>query len=439
MGGMTEHVTLSHKELDRVQILTRLGERRLTQRQAGELLGITERQVRRLVRAFEAGGAAALVSRQRGRPSPRRLPPRTRERALELVRAHYADFGPTLAHEKLTEEHGLVLCVETLRAWMIAAGLWLPRAKRARRSYPPRARRECLGQLVQLDGCEHAWFEERGPECTLLVYVDDATSKLMELRFAESESTFAYFAATRSYLDRHGKPMAFYSDRLSVFHVARSNRARGGRGLSQFGRAMQELNIDILCATSPQAKGRVERTNLTLQDRLVKELRLRGISDMAAGQAYLPAFREDYNRRFARPPRTAYDAHRPVHEDLDTIFTWQEQRQLSENLTLSYKRTLYVLEDTEEHRRLRRHPVTVHEDESGTITIRHQGRALPYRAHPKDTARITQGTIVENKRLGAALRLVADKQRQRDAERLASRTVTRREKKRIRTEADSRT
>jgi transposase len=150
MGGMTEHVTLSRKELDRLQIITHLAERRLTQRQAGELLGITERQVRRIVRSFEARGAASLASTKRGRPSHRRLPQRIRDRALALVREHYTDFGPTLAHEKLTEKHGLALCVETLRVWMIADGIWLPRSKRAKRSHPPRERRDCLGQLVQI-------------------------------------------------------------------------------------------------------------------------------------------------------------------------------------------------------------------------------------------------------------------------------------------------
>jgi hypothetical protein len=194
----------------------------------------------------------------------------TREQALALVRERYADFGPTFAHQKLTEEHALAFSVETLRGWMTAAGLWVSRAQRARRSQPPRPRRACLGELVQIDGSAHAWFEDRGPVCTLLVYVDDATSRLMELCFAEVESTFDYFRATRRYLERHGKPMAFYSDRLSVFHVYKRDTAHGGRGVSQFGRALQALNIDIICATTAAAKGRVERANQTLQDRLVK-------------------------------------------------------------------------------------------------------------------------------------------------------------------------
>lgn len=253
-------------------------------------------------------------------------------------------------------------------------------------------------------------------------------------RFAESESTFDYFAATRRYLETHGKPVAFYSDKLSVFRVARTNPA-GGTGLSQFGRAMQDLNIDSICANSPQAKGRVERSNLTLQDRLVKELRLRGICDMPAGQAYLPDFRADYNRRFARLPRNAFDAHRPVHEELDTILTLQEPRRLSANLTLTHNRILYVIDDTPAHRRLRGHRVTVHEYADGTITIRHAGHVLPHRAQPKDTARVTQGAIVEHKRLGATLQWIAERQRERDRQDLANRNLTLRQKQRIRTAA----
>jgi len=403
------------KELDRLQVLTRVAERRLTRRRAAGLLQIGERQVRRLYRAFVQDGAAGLVSRRRGRPSARRLPAATRERALALIRERYADFGLTFAHQKLTEEHALVLSVETLRGWMSAAGLWVPRAQRARRSYPPRERRACLGELVQLDGSEHAWFEDRGPRCTLLVYVDDATSRLMELCFADTESTFDYFHATRRYLERHGKPMAFYSDRLSVFHVQARDRAQGGPGLSQFGRALRDLNIDSLCANSPQAKGRVERANGTLQDRLVKELRLRGLSTPAAAEPFLPVFMADYNRRFATPARVAYDAHRPLlpSEDLTEIFTFQELRRITAQLTVNYKRGLYVLEDSVENRRLRRTTALVSEAADGTVTIRGNGH------------------------LDGVFAWIAAQQHDRDAARLANPKVTLRAKKRLRAAASS--
>src|SRR2546428_3646170 len=385
---MAETVALTMAELDRLHLMTRIAERRLTRRRAAELLGLSERQVRRLSGAFAHAGAAGLASRRRGRPSNRRLADATRAQALALLREHYADFGPTCAHQRLTEQQGLAFSVERLRGWMAGGGLWVPGAQRLRRSQPPRPRRACLGELVQIDGSEHAWFEDRGPVCTLLVYVDDATSRLMELSFAAVESTFDYFRATRRYLERHGKPMAFYSDRLSVFHVQARERAQTGSGLSQFGRALRALNIDLLCARSPEAKGRVERANGTLQDRLVKELRLRGLNDPAAAAPFLPVFIADYNRRFAKPPAVAHDAHRPLRpdDDLSELFTLQATRRISRQLTVHYKRDMYVLEDNVATRRLRGATAVVSEAEDGTVTIRVNGRALPARLYPTEHA-----------------------------------------------------
>jgi hypothetical protein len=422
------------QELDRLQVMTQIAERRLTRRRAAELLRLSERQVRRLYDAFVTEGAASLASRRRGRPSGRRLAPATRDQAVALIRDRYADFGPTFAHEKLTEEHALTLSVETLRGWMIAAGLWVPRTQRARRSYPPRVRRACLGELVQIDGSAHAWFEDRGPACTLLVYVDDATSRLMELCFADAESTLDYFRATQRYLARHGKPMAFYSDRHSIFHVQARDRAQGGAGLSQFGRALRDLSIDSICANSPQAKGRVERAHGTLQDRLVKELRLRGLDDPVAAAPFLPVFMADYNRRFARPPRVAHDAHRALHpdEDLAHIFTLQETRRITRQLTVHYKRDLYILEDSLENRRLRGATALLSEAEDGTLTIRANGRLLASQLFPKDHARVGPGDVVDHKRLDGVFAWIAAQQRERDAARLANPKITLRDKKRIR-------
>lgn len=195
-----------------------------------------------------------------------------------------------LAREKLLERHDLAIGRETLRKWMGTAGIWLPRRERLRQAHQPRHRRECRGELVQIDGCDHEWFEGRGPRCALLVFVDDATGDLMELRFVRSESTFDYFASTRAYLARHGRPVAFYSDKHAIFRVTRAHAAGQQRGVTQFKRAPADLDIEIICANSPQAKGRVERMNKTLQDRLVKELRLRAISTMETGNAFLPEF-----------------------------------------------------------------------------------------------------------------------------------------------------
>jgi hypothetical protein len=303
-------VSMSKKEFDRVEVLLGVQSGRLRVADACELLGLKRRQVFRLLAGLKHGGAASLVSKRRGRPSNNRLPEAYRDLALSLVRERYADFGPTLAAEKLAELHGCTISRETLRGWMIAAGLWIDRRHRLPSPHQPRRRRDCFGELVQIDGSEHAWFEDRAEKCTLLAFVDDATSRLMHLRFVASESAFDYFRATRTYLETHGKPIAFYSDKHSIFRV-NAKDAAGGDGATQFGRSLTELNIDILCANSPQAKGRVERAFGTLQDRLVKELRLAGISTVEAANAWLSGFVEDYNKRFARAPANAKDLHRP--------------------------------------------------------------------------------------------------------------------------------
>src|SRR4030081_2911337 len=307
----------SKRELNRLDVLARRDSDRLTARAAAELMTITPRQTYRLLRRYRDGGASAVANQRRGRPSNNRLPDVVRGHAIALLRERYADFGPTFASEKLAERHDLKVSRETLRSWMRQAGIWMPRAER-KRIQQPRHRREHVGELVQIDGSEHRWFEDRAATCTLLVFVDDATSRLMELRFVASESTFAYFAALKTYLGRHGKPVAFYSDKHSLFRVSKENAASGD-GMTQFGRALSELNIEILCANTSQAKGRVERAHSTLQDRLVKEPRLAGISTIEAANAFLPAFVQTYNARFAKTPARDRDLHWPIARAL-----WQQ-------------------------------------------------------------------------------------------------------------------
>lgn len=430
---MAGEITMSAKELDRFEVVRRIVDGQLSQAKAAGLLGLTTRQVRRLCRALERSGPGGLASRRRGRPSNRRLPLELQARVTALVREQYPDFGPKLAREKLLERHHLVIGRETLRKWMAAAGIWLPRRERIRRAHQPRHRRACRGELVQIDGCDHEWFEDRAPRCALLVYVDDATGDLMELRFVEAESAFDYFAATRAYLDRHGRPAAFYSDKHSIFRVARGDSAGRSNGVTQFGRALAELNIDIICANTPQAKGRVERMNKTLQDRLVKELRLRDISSMADGNAYLPTFMADYNRRFGRAPREAHDAHRSLRgdEDLDHIFAWQEDRRMSRDLVVHFKRRAYLVTPTPETLPFGGKTVRVHEWEDGRVELHCEGRVLPYSIFDKNPI-VSQGAIVENKRLGAVLAAIQVQQVQRDHARLASRKLSLREKERLR-------
>jgi len=395
---------MSKKEFDRLEVLLGVQSGRLPLADACELLSLKRRQVFRLLAGLKHGGAASLVSKRRGRSSNNRLPEAYRDLALSLVRERYADFGPTLAAEKLAEVHGCTISREMLRGWMIAADLWIDRRHRLPSPHQPRRRRDCFGELVQIDGSEHAWFEDRAEKCTLLAFVDDATSRLMHLRFVASESTFDYFRATRSYLETHGKPIAFYSDKHSIFRV-NAKDAAGGDGATQFGRALSELNIDILCANSPQAKGRVERAFGTLQDRLVKELRLAGISMVEAANAWLPGFVEDYNKRFGRVPANAKDLHRrPLTEaeDLDEILAWREERTVTRNLTLRYDRMMLLLDPTPFARGLAGKKVEVVNYPDGRFAVRHEGVALPFRVFDKIQT-VAPGAIVEKKRLGEAL------------------------------------
>ncbi len=410
----SEVITVSMHELDRLKTVQAVADGQLRPSVAAERLEITDRQLRRLLERYRQEGPSGLASRRRGRPSNNRLAADREAAALGLIREHYADFGPTLAAEKLRERHGLTLSKETVRRLMAVAGLWVPRKQRPPKVYQPRNRRACYGELIQIDGCDHRWFEERAPACTLLVYVDDASSRIMELSFTHSEATFTYFAATRAYLERHGKPVAFYSDKASVFRVNKPS-ATGGDGHTQFSRALFELNIEGICANSSQAKGRVERTHLTLQDRLVKELRLRNISTMEAANAFMPEFIADYNARFAKVPRNSHNAHRPLRpdENLDLIFAWREPRCVSKSLTIQYDKMLYLLADIPEHRKLAGRYIDVYHYADGRIEPRANGVALPYTTYDR-LSEVDQGAIVDNKRLGHVLQLAQYVQEKRD-------------------------
>src|SRR5271154_5843391 len=321
---------MSKQDLRRIEVLTEVLAGQRTTVSAASILNMSVRQAQRLLKRYQDGGGAALIHKARGRTASNRINVGIRDYALELVRQNYRDFGPTLAAEALRERHGLEVSRETLRKWMVDSGVWLSRKQR-RSFHQPRLRREHYGELIQIDGSEHRWFEDRAAPCTLLVFIDDATSKLMQLRFVPSESTDSYFQALRGYLQSHGCPVAFYSDKHSVFRVLRRD-AKGGQGMTQFGRALAELNIEILCANSSQAKGRVERANRTLQDRLVKELRLAGVSDMAAGNLFLPSFVEHFNERFALPAQKTENLHRALHvkaTQLTDILCHREQRHVS--------------------------------------------------------------------------------------------------------------
>jgi transposase len=374
---------MSVQERDRSHVVRLAAEHQLSQQEGAERLGIGVRQFKRLVRAWHQGGAAGLVSLQRGRASHNRMAEALRSRILMLLAEKYEDFGPTLAAEKLLELDGITVSRETIRQLQIGARLWKPKRRRARRVFQTRERRPRFGELVQIDGSPHAWFEGRGPRCTLIVFIDDATSRLMALRFVPSETTRAYLETLRGYILTHGRPLAFYSDRHGIFRV-NAKEAESGDGKTEFGRVVERLNIASIQASTPQAKGRVERSNQTLQDRLVKEMRLRNVSSMEAGNAFSASFIAFWNERFAVPPRDEKPAHRPwtgTAEALDDDLARREERTLSKALTFSSAGTKYCVNAKGPGTALRGAKVTLHHFVGGGMTVHYKDRVLPVTAY----------------------------------------------------------
>jgi transposase len=387
--------SITMEELERAEIIAASVRGEITAVIAAKRLGLTTRQVRRLQKRCEQEGQSGMISRQRGKPSNNRLAPEVAQKALELVRDHYADFGPTLACEQLRERHQLELSKETLRNLMIEAGLWIPKAARRSRLYQPRERRPCVGELVQIDGSRHHWFEKRADPCTLLVYVDDATGRILHLHFAGTETTASYFEATRRYIEQHGKPQAFYADRAAVFRSpSATNRTR-----TQFQRALDELGIELICANSPQAKGRVERLNRTLQDRLVKSLRLEAISDIETANAWSRDFVQRYNAGFSRVPRNQFDAHMPLqpNDDLALILAFHDRRKLSTKLTLQHGRLQYLIQDQPGMRGLIGQPIDIHTYPDGRVELRAHGGILVHTT--LEIPRLNKATDVDAKTL----------------------------------------
>ncbi len=403
-------VTMSERDLKRIEVLTEVLAGRRTVVSAAAVLALGVRQTFRLLARYQEGGGGALIHQARGRASNRQWNSGVREYAVELVRSKYADFGPTLATELLLEKHAIKVGRETLRRWMVADGLWLSRKQR-RSFHQPRLRRECYGELIQIDGSEHRWFENRGAPCTLLVLIDDATSRLMQLRFVPSESTDSYFEALQGYLKAHGCPVAFYSDKHTVFRVNKPD-AKGGSGMTQFGRALAELNIEIICANSSQAKGRVERVNRTLQDRLVKELRLDDVCDMGAGNIFLPEFLERFNEKFSVRAARPDNLHRRLTvspDRLSDILCHREQRHVGQQLTLAYDRKQLILDRSALSEDLSGQYVDLYDFADGRLEVRWKGQVLPYRVFDKDQ-RVSHTAIIENKRLGHALAIIKAQQ-----------------------------
>jgi len=380
---------LSSKELSRVEVMGRVKAGNLRLGEASELLELSYRQAKRIWARYRVGGAKALQHGNCGRRSNRAYPMKLRAAVLEQVKARYADFGPTLASEHLASDGGLEVHAETLRRWMKQAGLW----QRQRRRKPYRQRRERkahFGELVQLDGSFHEWLEERGPRGCLMHMVDDATATALG-RFSEEETTWAAAGLLRRWIEGYGVPRALYTDWKNVY-VRPPNaqeRLRGQEAVTQFGRMCQKLGIRIIAASSPQAKGRVERAHGTHQDRLVKKLRLAGIANYEQANAYLHEhYLAEHNRRYARPAAAEADYHRkqPTVRQLDEVFWLEEERVVSEDWVVRYKNRLLQLQRQRQHWAPAQSRVVVRENEPGEIEIRYRGQRLAFREISASTA-----------------------------------------------------
>ena len=388
----TERIALSQRERDRLRVLHEVKQKQITQIAAARRLKITARQVRRLLLRLREQGDRGLIHGLRGRPSNRRLAPVFEQKILARVRQRYADFGPTLAAEHLAQE-GLRVSRETLRKWMTKASLWRPRSQRVKIIHVWRERRASFGELVMQDSSPFRWLEERGPACQLIAVIDDATSRLWA-RFTEQDTTEENLRTFGGWLRRYGRPLAHYTDKNSIFRMAGAaairEQLRGEGARSQFGRALRELGIEWIAAHSPQAKGRIERLFETLQDRLVKEMRLAGIASLEAANHFLELrFLPVWEQRFTVAPRNPRNAHRRLGQEhrLEEILSVRVVRKVAEDHTVSWEGNRWGVPREEVCAGLRGAQVEIERRLDGSHWLRFRGRYLRLRHCPEPAPR----------------------------------------------------
>ena len=390
-----EQLTMSNREIDKLKVIQNTIDGKYTWPQAAEILRISERQVGRLCARVREEGNRGIIHGLKGLPSNNKLPEALIEEAIGIVRQHFADFGPTLANEHLLDDYKIRVSTNTLRKAMIVAELYKPKTHKPKhRNW--RERRACVGMLVQLDGSEHDWFEGRGPKCALLVFIDDATSRILYARFITVEDTINLMRCAKDYLKINGRPVAIYVDKDSIYKINRQasidEELRDAMPLSQFTRAMGEFGAEMIFANSPQAKGRVERGFRTHQDRLVKELRLAGISDMAAANKFLETvYIAKHNEKFAVAPASRINAHRPLLKThrLDEILCVKLNRTLANDYTLRFDNNFFQVTKDQDIRIRPRDIVTIEQWLDGSIHLKFKGvylqhkriKKLPYRGY----------------------------------------------------------
>jgi transposase len=370
-------IVMSIREVRRLKVVQLVIDRRTTEKAAALMLGISDRQVRRLVKAVREGGDRGVIHGLRGRSSNRRFSESLREKVLMLYRERYPDFGPTLATEKLFEREDIKISDETLRKWLLDAGYWEKRRKRSCfRQWRPR--RECFGQMVQMDGSHHDWLEGRGPKLVLMGYIDDATNTTYG-RFYDYEGTLPAMDSFKGYVERYGLPISVYLDRHTTYKSSKKltewDEVQGVEALSQFERALKELGVEVIHALSPQAKGRIERLFGVLQDRLVKEMRLQGVKSKEEANVFLETYLPRYNERFGVHPADEADAHvkLPLHVNLDRYLCIKNERSIRKDNTIAFDGRLYQLEERGGKK------VVVEERVNGSLLVISKGVSLKYK------------------------------------------------------------
>lgn len=368
-------IMTSQEELKRLHVIGKVVERVIKQVKAAEILSLSCRQIRRLVKRVKGEGERGIVHKSRGKPSNRRIEDKVKARAIKLYRERYKGFGPTLAAEKLLEGQRIQVSDETLRKWLMGSGDWKKaRKKGVHRQW--RERKEHWGEMVQMDGSHHDWLEGRGLACVLMGYIDDATGRGFG-RFYEYEGTVPAMDSFRCYIQRYGIPLKVYLDKHTTYksngQPTLEEELAGIEPLSEFERALRELGVEVIHAHSPQAKGRVERFFGTLQDRLVKEMRLRGIRSIEEANLFLGGYWPEFNRKFAVDAKEKEDLHRSVPRGLklDDVLCIKAKRALRKDFTVAYNRRLYQVEDS-----IRASNVMIHEGLDGSIRLKHKGRLL---------------------------------------------------------------
>jgi hypothetical protein len=366
------------EELKRLHVIEKVLEGIVKQVEAAEILSLSGRHIRRIVKRIRKEGSQGIVHRSRGKPSNRRISDKMKERVITLYRTRYKDFGPTLAAEKLLERDRIGISDETLRMWLLETGDWR-KTRRQRRHRQWRERKAHEGEMVQMDGSHHDWFEGRGPWCVLMGYIDDASGRAFA-RFYDYEGTIPAMDSFKRYMKTHGVPMSVYLDKHTTYKstakASIEEQLKGSPALSEFERALKELGIEVIHANSPQAKGRIERLFRTFQDRLIKEMRLRGIGTIEEANRFLEEYLPLYNRRFAVCPKRKDNLHRSVGKgvDLHGILCIKTQRTLRNDFTVAHNKKLYQVED-----KLRGTKVMVQDRLDGSLVMTYRGQRLRFK------------------------------------------------------------